>query len=78
MVTIRVPEATHRLIQELAGGGTMQSVVVEAVENLRRQRMFDEANLAFSTLRNDPEAWAREQAERDEWDGTLADGLEDD
>ncbi len=79
MPAVRVPEDTHRVMRELAGeGGSLQDVITLAVENLRRQRLLDEANVGFAALRQDPSAWAQEQEERDLWDETSGDGLEDD
>jgi hypothetical protein len=75
---IRVPDSTYQIIRELAGDGSMQAVVIQAVEAYRRQRILEQANAAFAALRQDPAAWAQEQAERAEWDATLGDGLEDD
>lgn len=43
----------------------------------RRREFFAAYNAAYAALRADPQAWARELAERAELDGTLADGLED-
>jgi hypothetical protein len=48
----------------------------KAVEAYRRQRFLEESNRAFAALRTDPETWKTEQAEREAWDMTLADGLE--
>jgi hypothetical protein len=75
---MRVSAATHRKVKELAArrGTSMQEVVEEAVEQLRRQRFLEEANQAFAALRANPEAWAEEQEERALWEVTLADGLE--
>jgi hypothetical protein len=56
----------------------MQAVITQAVENLRRQRMLEEANAAFAALRQDPAAWEQEREERELWDETLGDGLKDD
>jgi hypothetical protein len=75
---IRVPDSTYQTIRELAGEGSMQDVVVRAVEAYRRQRIIDQANEAYAALRQDPVAWSREQAEREEWDVTAGDGLEGD
>ena len=75
--TLRVPDATYQAIKELAGEEmTMQAVVVEAVETLRRERFWKEFNAEYAALRADPVAWAEELAERAAWDGTLMDGLE--
>jgi hypothetical protein len=34
-----------------------------------------QVNAAYAALRDDPRAWADVEAERREWDATLADGL---
>jgi hypothetical protein len=75
---IRIPDSTYQTIRELAGDGSMQAVVVQAVEAFRRQRIIDQANEGFAALRRDPVAWSQEEAERDEWVVTLGDGLEGD
>lgn len=46
-------------------------------EERRRREFLAAYNAAYAALRADPEAWARELAERAELDGTLADGLEE-
>ncbi len=55
----------------------MQAVLEKAIEHYRRQRFLDATNAAFAALRNDPERWREELEEREAWDATLADGLED-
>jgi hypothetical protein len=77
MPTVRVPERTHRIIQELAGAGSQQEVLAEAVEDLRRKRLIEATNAAYAALKSDPAGWAEAQAERAGWDVTLGDGLED-
>ncbi len=54
----------------------MQSLPEKAIEMYRRQRFLEESNRAFAALRANPETWKSEQAEREAWDMTLADGLE--
>ena len=54
----------------------MQAVLDEAIEHYQRERLLDEANAAYARLKSDPKAWKEELAERAQWDGTLADGLE--
>jgi hypothetical protein len=56
----------------------MQSVLADAVEHYRREQFWDECSAACARLREDPEAWAEELKEREEWDTTLLDGLGDD
>lgn len=40
------------------------------------KRFWQETNAAYAALRNDPQAWQEELAERAITEGTLADGLE--
>ena len=77
--TIRVSQQTRALIHALAkaDGLSMQETVARAVEAYRRHRLLRETNAAYAALHADPAArvdWARD---RDAWDETLADGLED-
>jgi hypothetical protein len=78
MPAVRVSDQTYELIRQLAGEDSMQTVISQAVENLRRQRMLEQANAAYAALRQDPALWAQEQEERAAWDETSSDGLEDD
>lgn len=77
--TIRVSRETQSVIHTLArdSGESIQSIVAAAVEAYRRQRMFDEANAAWSAMQADPLVWQAELDERRLWEATLADGLED-
>lgn len=54
----------------------MQSIIDQAIEDLRRRRMLEATNSAFSALKADKEAWAVEAEERLLWENTLADGDE--
>ena len=76
--TIRVSTRTRDLLQELAqrSGGSMQSVLEQALEQYRRQKLLEAANDAYAELRTDAAAWAELEDERRDWDSTLADGLE--
>ena len=77
--TIRVTVQTRQLLQELARqtDGSMQSVLAEALEQYRRQRLLAAANAAYAALRAQTDAWAELERERAAWDNTLADGLEE-
>jgi hypothetical protein len=50
--------------------------LVEAIEELRRQRMFELSNAAYAAMRANDDEWQAELRERKLWDVTLADGLE--
>ena len=76
--TITISEATHQLLQELADlEKTSAEVVIDrALENYRRELFWKQTNEAFAALKADPEAWADEIAERELWERTIADGVE--
>lgn len=80
MPTARISELGHRTLQELArkSGESRQAILDRALELLRRQHFWDEANTAYAALRADPEAWRQELEERALWDSTLLDGMEED
>ncbi len=77
---MRVSETARQSLGDLAAkmDKPMRAVLDEAVEEYRRQRFLQEANETYAALQNDPEAWKAELEEREEWDVTLADGLEED
>lgn len=58
-----------------------KSTAIEA-ESKRKiidsQEFLVKANQAYVDLRNNPQAWQEELAERDLWDRTIADGVRED
>jgi hypothetical protein len=78
--TVRIHPRTWDKLKDLADalGEPMTDVLEAAVETYRRQKLLVDTNAAFAALKQDPKAWAGEQAERAEWDATSADGLGDD
>jgi hypothetical protein len=76
--TVRISEAAHRLLKELADrtGQTMMDVLDRALDVYRRKVFFEQLNAGYAELRADPEAWAEVEAEREQWDATLMDGLD--
>ena len=78
-VMVRISKTTRETLRELAAqtGESMQTTPDKAIETYRRQCFLEEANVVFQALRRNPEAWKEEQEEREAWEGTLADGLED-
>lgn len=80
MPSTRISEPTREVLRKLAeeSGESMQAVLEKAIELYRRQRFLEESNRAFEALQANPEIWKTEQAEREAWDITLADGLEKD
>lgn len=80
MASVRIKDSTHKILRELAelSNESLQAILIKAVEQYRRQKLFEEANSAYATLRSDPKAWKEELEERVLWDATLMDDLEDD
>ena len=54
----------------------MQSVIDQAIEDLRRRKLLEATNSAFSALKGNPAAWREESDERELWENTLLDGVE--
>jgi hypothetical protein len=77
--TIRVPQTTRDILRDLSrhSGEPISELVARAVERLRREYFLEATNQAFASLREDPEVWQDELAERAEWDAALSDGQDD-
>lgn len=54
----------------------MQSVIDQAIEDLRRRKILEATNIAFAELKADKAAWAEELEERKLWENTLLDGID--
>ena len=78
-VNVRISSQSYRILKDLAKkeGQSMQSLIDQALEDLRRRRMLEMTNEAFAALKANPEAWQEELAERELWENTLTDGIED-
>ena len=76
--TIRVSANTRKKIYELAhaSSASMQQVIDQALELFQRHQLLTATNEAYAALREDTDAWRELQNERDQWDSTLSDGLE--
>jgi hypothetical protein len=64
--TIRVSEPTRDRFAQLARatGRPMSQLVEDAVDALERRVFFDQFSGRYQSLRTDPEAWGKIQAER--------------
>jgi len=73
--TIRVPHQTRDRLAALAAatGRPMTAVVEDALEALERRLFFESLNDRYRELREDDDAWADLEAERDGEEGTLRD-----
>ena len=78
-VNVRISSSSYQILKTLSQnkGQSMQSVIDQAIEDLRRRKMLEETNLAFSALKSDNTAWQDEIDERGIWENTLSDGVED-
>lgn len=77
-LTIRISRSAHASLRRLAeeADEPMTELLDKAIEAYRRQRFLEGLNADFAALRSHPAAWADEEAERQEWDATLPDGLD--
>jgi hypothetical protein len=77
-VNVRISSNSYQILKTLSleKGQTMQSLIDQALEDLRRRKMLEATNAAFATLKADKNLWNEELAERRLWEKTLADGAE--
>ena len=77
-VNVRISSNSYQILKTLSKGKgqSMQSVIDQAIEDLRRRKMLEATNLAFSELKADKSAWQDEAKEREMWENTLLDGVE--
>ena len=78
-MSVRISSSSYQILKTLSKGKgqSMQSVIDQAIEDLRRRKMLEATNLAFSALKADKATWQDEIAEREIWENTLLDGVED-
>ena len=76
---VRIDLATHGVLARIARAThmSMTDALAVAVEEQRRRMIMDAFDAGYAQLRGDPEAWAKETAERELWDSTNNDGLKD-
>ena len=77
-LTIAISTQAQRTIRALAKKTNLSAheIVERAVEELRRKLLFEEANANYAALQEQPAVWHEVEQEREAWDATLADGLE--
>jgi predicted transcriptional regulator len=75
---VPVSDATWKMLERLSSetGESMLTIVERAVRQFQHQQWFKQAERAWDNLERDPAALAAWQAEFDQWDTTIADGLE--
>lgn len=77
-VNVRISSQSYQILKSLSQekGQSMQSVIDQAIEDLRRRKMLEATNEAFLTLKANKKEWKEEVKERELWENTLADGVE--
>ncbi|MBW4510017.1 MAG: hypothetical protein KME64_26405 [Scytonematopsis contorta HA4267-MV1] len=77
--TVSVSLTTRETLQKLAdaSGESIQVILDKAIENYRRVLFLTDANKSFAALKANETAWQEELGERQEWDKTSSDGLEE-
>ncbi len=77
--TVRIDPAAHAALTEIARAKhiSLTAALSRAVEEYRRVIFLEALTSDFAALRADATGLADEQAERDAWDATNADGLAD-
>jgi hypothetical protein len=77
-VNVRISSNSYQILKSLSQeeGQTMQSLIDNALEDLRRRKMLEATNQAFARLKADENEWSEELAERELWENTLSDGVE--
>jgi hypothetical protein len=78
-IAITINKNTHEVLLRLSqqSGDNLQTLLDKAVEQYRRQLFLFQANQAFAALRKNELLWQDELKERQEWDQTLADGIDE-
>jgi predicted transcriptional regulator len=76
--TVRISNHTREALDDIAAreGRSRSSVLADAVERYQRERFFKSIDDGYARLRQDKKTWDEELCEREDWDGTIADGLE--
>lgn len=77
---VRVSDNTHMKLKQLSkkSGQTISKILEKAVEEYRRKEFLKKTNNAYAKLRENKEKWEEELSERENWDSTIQDGLEED
>ena len=77
-LTARISHNSDMIIQELVAktGKTKVEIIEEALESYRYHERMRILNEQYERLRDDSNAWEQELKDRQELEGTLMDGLE--
>ncbi len=77
---MRISDSTVEKLESLSKltGQSKQKLMDQAVILYTYEQTLRMANQQYAALKKDPKAWKEMQEEREEWDITLKDGLDDD
>lgn len=78
-LNVSISEEAHKVLVDMAvkEGDSIDSILDRAVELYRRQKFLEQANEDFQALKNSADEWKEELEERELWDNTLSDGVEE-
>ena len=76
--TVRVSPATRERLARLSArrGLSTPDLIEELAGRAEEDALLEAMNAHYAELRADPEAWAEHVREREGWDATLLDGLD--
>jgi predicted transcriptional regulator len=78
-IQAKISDRTKKTIREITKetGETQIEIIEHAVINYHREWQMRKVNEAYFRLREDEKSWSEELKEREVWDQTAGDGLED-
>ena len=78
-VMVRVSQSAHAVLRSLADetNESMTELLDRVIESYRRAHFFAGLNDDFAALGQNKTAWGEERKEREAWEATLSDGLQD-
>lgn len=77
-LTLNLSENSHQTLLALSetSGEPIHIILDKAIENYRRYLFLTQANQAYTKLKQNETLWQEELQEREEWEQTIADGVE--
>ena len=75
---MRISALTAQQLDELVKmiGKSKQAILEKAVSEFMREEFLKKTNEEYAHIKANPQLWALELQEREDWDATLNDGLE--
>lgn len=70
-------DLAFRLLHKLNASEEINQEIEAYRNKIKHNNFLEAANKAYNNLRNNPKAWQEELEERELWEQTLADGLEE-